>query len=67
MDEIFTSTPLPPFSGLSPLSSKKIRTPPSDLFSEGPTPPLIRGGGGGGFNYKIPEHAVVFNLRDQTK
>ena len=38
----------PPFSGLSPLSSKIFGTPPppSDSFLEGPTPPLIRGRGG---------------------
>ena len=28
---------------------------------------FMRPNGGGGSNYKIPEHAVVFNLRDQTK
>ena len=31
-----------PFSGLSPLSSKIVRTPPTQVtqFLEGPTPPL---------------------------
>ena len=39
----------PPFSGLSPLSSKKFCIPPQVAqFSEGLSPPLIMGGGGGG-------------------
>ena len=42
----------PPFSGLTPLSSKKFRTPfPSDLIfgRSYPPPPLIRGGGGSNY------------------
>ena len=37
----------PPFSGLSPFSSKKFHTPPPQVtqFLEGPAPPLIRSGG----------------------
>ena len=42
----FLHHPPPPFTGLSSLSSKKIRTTPSDSILEGPSPPLIRGGGG---------------------
>ena len=41
-----------PFSGLSPLSSKKFRTTPSDsIFGRSYPLHLIRGGGGGGANY----------------
>ena len=44
----------PPFSGLSPLSSKKCWTPTNDSIFEGPPPlPLIRGGGGRDSNYEI--------------
>ena len=52
----------PDFSGLSPLSRKKFRTPPLQVtqFLEGPTPPprpppppLIRSGGG--VNYETSQ------------
>ena len=44
----------PPFSGLSPHSSKRICTPSPQMtqFLEGPIPPLIRGGRGS--NYEMP-------------
>ena len=46
----------PPFTGLSPLSSKKNCTPPQVMqFLEGPIHPFNKGGGegegGGGSNY----------------
>ena len=47
---LFYINPPPPLlSGLPLLSSKKIRTPPVNQFSEGPTPFNNGQGGGGGF------------------
>ena len=40
------ATPPPPFTGLSPLSRKKL--PQVTQFLESPTPPFNKGGGGGG-------------------
>ena len=42
----FLHQPPPPFSGLSPLSSKKICTPPPQVtqFLEGRIPPFNKGG-----------------------
>ena len=49
---LFYINPPPLLSGLPLLSSKKIRTPPVNQFSEGPTPfNNGQGGGGGGSNY----------------
>ena len=42
---LFLLQPPPPFTGLSPLSSKKSCTPQVTQFLEGLILPLIRGGG----------------------
>ena len=64
----------PDFSGLSPLSRKKFRTPPLQVtqFLEGPTPPsppLIRRGGGG-LTMKLPNkndnNKTKIQLLDKT-
>ena len=54
------TTPPPPiststisFSGLSPLSRKKFRTPSSDSILEGPSPPPPFNNGEEGSNYSI--------------
>ena len=58
-----------PFSGLSPISSKKFRTPPSQVtqFLEDPTPrppPLLKGGGGS--NYDISVYVKAYPIFSQT-
>ena len=50
--KILKKVATPPFSGLSSLSSKKFRTPPSDSVFGSSYPPLIMRGRGGS-NYVI--------------
>ena len=61
-----------PFSGLSPISSKKFRTPPSQVtqFLEDPTPrppPLLKGGGGSNYDISVYVKAcVIFSQTNKT-